>query len=125
MIRRPPRSTLTDTLLPYTTLVRSGGSASRWSPAGPMREGPAMASAHELARGRERLRALIEFALGEGWRVVRTSGGHLKFTKPGCASIYTSSTASDHRADRNARAQLRRADRQAQENGREIGRAHV
>jgi predicted RNA binding protein YcfA (HicA-like mRNA interferase family) len=41
-----------------------------------------MASAHELARGRERLRALIEFALGEGWRVVRTSGGHLKFTKP-------------------------------------------
>ncbi|HFH4260712.1 hypothetical protein [Pseudomonas aeruginosa] len=82
-----------------------------------------MASAHELARGRERLRALIEFALiefalGEGWRVVRTSGGHLKFTKQGCASIYTSSTASDHRADRNARAQLRRADRQAQENGR-------
>ncbi|HBN7625128.1 TPA: type II toxin-antitoxin system HicA family toxin [Pseudomonas aeruginosa] len=77
-----------------------------------------MAGAHELARGRERLRALIEFALGEGWRVVRTSGGHLKFTKPGCASIYTSSTASDYRADRNARAQLRRADRQAQENGR-------
>ncbi|EKJ7935420.1 type II toxin-antitoxin system HicA family toxin [Pseudomonas aeruginosa] len=77
-----------------------------------------MASAHELARGRERLRALIEFALGEGWRVVRTSGGHLKFTKPGCASIYTSSTASDHRADRAARAQLRRAARQAQENGR-------
>src|SRR3546814_14036006 len=24
MIRRPPRSTLTDTLFPYTTLVRSG-----------------------------------------------------------------------------------------------------
>src|SRR3546814_8801088 len=74
-----------------------------------------MASEHELARGRERLRALIEVALGEGWRVVRTSGGHLKFTKPGCASIYTSSTASDHRADRNARAQLRRADRQRSE----------
>src|SRR3546814_1787229 len=83
-----------------------------------MREGPAMASAHELARGRERLRALIEFALGEGWRVVRTSGGHLKFTKPGCASIYTSSTASDHRADRTHRAQLRRAARQAQEKRR-------
>ena len=28
-----------------------------------------MASARELARGRERLRALIEFAQGEGWRV--------------------------------------------------------
>ncbi len=77
-----------------------------------------MASVHELARGRERLRALIEFALGEGWRVKRTRGGHLKFTKPGCAAIYTSSTASDHRASLNARAQLRRADRQARGNGR-------
>jgi len=76
-----------------------------------------MANAHELARGHKRLRALIDFALGEGWHVVRTPGGHLKFTKPGCAAIYTSSTASDHRADLNARAQLRRADRQAQESG--------
>ncbi len=74
-----------------------------------------MASAHELARGHKRLRALIDFALGEGWCVVRTPGGHLKFTKPGCASIYTSSTASDHRAGLNARAQLRRAGRQAHE----------
>ena len=84
-----------------------------------------MASAHNLARGHKRLRGLIEFALGEGWKVVRTRGGHLLFTKQGCAPIYTSSTASDHRAERNARAQLRRADRQAaqgvaasQENGR-------
>ena len=73
-----------------------------------------MASAHELARGHKRLRALIEFALGEGWKVVRTRGGHLLFTKLGCAPIYTSSTASDDRAERNALAQLRRADRQAQ-----------
>lgn len=72
-----------------------------------------MTNAHELARGHKRLRALIEFALGEGWHVVPTHGGHLKFTKPGCASIYTSSTASDHRAGLNARAQLRRAERQA------------
>src|SRR3546814_18683208 len=35
MIRRPPRSTRTDTLFPYTTLVRSHGpSAQRW--AGPI-----------------------------------------------------------------------------------------
>ena len=73
-----------------------------------------MASAHDLARGHKRLRALIEFALGEGWHVKRTPGGHLKFTKPGCAAIYTSSTASDHRAGLNARAQLRRAAREAQ-----------
>ena len=59
-----------------------------------------MASAHELARGRKRLRALIEFALREGWKVVRTAG-HLLFTKPGLR-ICTRSTASDHRAERNA-----------------------
>jgi hypothetical protein len=73
-----------------------------------------MASAHELARGHKRIRALIEFALGEGWHIKRAPGGHLKFTKPGCAAIYTSSTASDHRAGLNARAQLRRAGREAQ-----------
>lgn len=79
-----------------------------------------MASAHELARGHKRLRTLIEFALAEGWQVVRTPGGHLKFTKHGCASIYTSSTASDHRAGLNARAQLRRAERQAQPEDAEL-----
>ncbi len=42
-----------------------------------------MANAHELARGHKRLRALIEFAVGEGWHVKRTPGGHLKFTKAG------------------------------------------
>src|SRR3546814_950487 len=31
MIRRPPRSTRTDTLFPYTTLFRSGGSVSDWA----------------------------------------------------------------------------------------------
>src|SRR3546814_2441741 len=30
MIRRPPRSTRTDTLCPYTTLFRSGGVRRRW-----------------------------------------------------------------------------------------------
>src|SRR3546814_5074038 len=34
MIRRPPRSTRTDTLFPYTTLFRSGGRASAELPAG-------------------------------------------------------------------------------------------
>src|SRR3546814_2691322 len=32
MIRRPPRSTRTDTLFPYTTLFRSGGSGLRAAP---------------------------------------------------------------------------------------------
>jgi len=73
-----------------------------------------MASAHDQARGQKRLRALIEFALGEGWKVVRTRGGPLLLTKQGCAPLYTSSTAIDQRAEGNARAQLRRADLQAQ-----------
>src|SRR3546814_16809066 len=30
MIRRPPRSTRTDTLFPYTTLFRSGSSSRLW-----------------------------------------------------------------------------------------------
>ncbi|QCG68228.1 type II toxin-antitoxin system HicA family toxin [Pseudomonas veronii] len=72
-----------------------------------------MSDAHELARGHKRLLPLIEYALREGWDVVRTSGGHLKFTRPGLPPIFTSSTASDHRAGRNAYAMLRRAKRQS------------
>lgn len=71
-----------------------------------------MANPHDLCRGHKRLLPLVEFALREGWDVTRTPGGHLKFVKPGLPPIYTSSTASDHRAGRNAHAQLRRAARQ-------------
>lgn len=70
-----------------------------------------MSAAHVLHRGHKRLKPLIDFALREGWEVVRTRGGHLAFTKPGLPPIYTGSTASDHRACRNARARLQRADR--------------
>src|SRR3546814_6190305 len=45
MIRRPPRSTRTDTLFPYTTLFRSlrwrGSSGSSWSAPAPTRESSA------------------------------------------------------------------------------------
>ncbi|MFK1566687.1 type II toxin-antitoxin system HicA family toxin [Pseudomonas aeruginosa] len=75
-----------------------------------------MTSARELAHGREPLRRLIEFALSEDWQVQRTPKGHLKFTKPGHPHIYTGTTASDHRSCLNARAELRRAMRQAQQN---------
>ncbi|HGW5375657.1 TPA: hypothetical protein ACNIJL_004687 [Pseudomonas aeruginosa] len=73
-----------------------------------------MANARELARGREPLRGLIAFALSEGWQVRRTTNGHLKFSKPGHTAIYTGTTASDHRACLNARAELRRAMRRAE-----------
>lgn len=83
-----------------------------------------MANARELARGREQLRGLIEFALSEGWQVRRTPKGHLKFTKPGHTSIYTGTTASDHRACLNARAELRRAMRRTQqEREQHVGKA--
>src|SRR3546814_1755681 len=47
MIRRPPRSTRTDTLFPYTTLVRSGG-----RPGGHDRAAPRHGAAHHGRRGR-------------------------------------------------------------------------
>lgn len=54
----------------------------------------AMPDAHALARGHPRLRALIEFGLREGWRVERVPGGHLRFSTPGGAVIYTGARAS-------------------------------
>lgn len=60
---------------------------------------------------RQSLRLLVAFAIANGWSVSRTHGGHIKFTKQGLTPIFTSSTASDHRSELNARAQLRRVDR--------------
>lgn len=61
---------------------------------------------------RHNLRLLITYALSNGWKVSRTQGGHIRFTKDGLPPIFTSATASDHRAELNAKAYLRRADRQ-------------
>lgn len=54
------------------------------------------------------LQNLADYAISQGWTVSRTSGGHIRFTKPGCPPIYTSSTPSDPRSALNARALLRR-----------------
>ncbi|MEQ5055688.1 type II toxin-antitoxin system HicA family toxin [Klebsiella michiganensis] len=62
----------------------------------------------KLARGNGALAALLEYAHTLGWQASRTSGGHLRFCKPGCTPVYTSSTPGDHRAFRNARAMLKR-----------------
>ncbi|MFB8831266.1 type II toxin-antitoxin system HicA family toxin [Azotobacter salinestris] len=64
-----------------------------------------------LGRIKKSLRALAEFAIAEGWSVRRTRGNHLCFFKAGCAPIFTSSTPSDFRTSRNAKAQLRRQQR--------------
>lgn len=73
-----------------------------------------MSNARELCRGHKRLLPLVEFALREGWEVMKTPGGHLKFSKPGFPPIFTSSTSSDFRAGLNAKAHLRRAQRQSE-----------
>ncbi|WP_256593452.1 hypothetical protein [Pseudomonas sp. 09C 129] len=54
---------------------------------------------------------LLQYAQGNGWKVVQTNGGHLRFTKPERPIIHTSSTPSDWRAVLNALAMLARADR--------------
>lgn len=54
---------------------------------------------------------LLKYAQGNGWKVVQTNGGHLRFTKPERPIIHTCSTPSDWRAVRNALAMLTRADR--------------
>src|SRR3546814_13241778 len=55
MIRRPPRSTRTDTLFPYTTLFRSRSSGSRGSLRLPFQvgEGTGALLAQGTARGRD------------------------------------------------------------------------
>src|SRR3546814_7121356 len=57
MIRRPPRSTRTDTLFPYTTLFRSGRRQSRCLRA---REAAAFDLAQDAAQER-RLRAALRY----------------------------------------------------------------
>src|SRR3546814_4272077 len=66
MIPRPPRSTRTDTLFPYTTLFRSGGRC-RFTPRGCVGHPPAPAFAGATAVGNVRLpaRDLIEIELDD------------------------------------------------------------
>jgi hypothetical protein len=56
------------------------------------------------------MQRLVRYATTQGWEVQRTSGGHLRFTKPGCAAVFTSFTTKDRRAELNARSQLRHAE---------------
>src|SRR3546814_11429667 len=52
MIRRPPRSTRTDTLFPYTTLFRSAAAPSRPRSRGPCRRSPCrISSRRRVLRG--------------------------------------------------------------------------
>src|SRR3546814_5023444 len=66
MIRRPPRSTRTDTLFPYTTLFRSGRAG------GPERDQLPLALRHQGDR-LERVEAVPEMARGDGRSEEHTS----------------------------------------------------
>ena len=53
-----------------------------------------MTTAPALHRGHKRLKPLIDLALQEGWSVVQTTGGNLRFIKQGLPAIYTGSSES-------------------------------
>src|SRR3546814_2509030 len=110
MTRRPPRSTRTDTLFPYTTLFRSYGRAR-----GRAREQAGCAG--ELARGRGGyLRfSVARRAVERGVRTARTIG-----RQPAGAMGLRPARPVDH-ADRAGP----RATRIARDAARKIGRAHV
>src|SRR3546814_15122056 len=71
MIRRPPRSTRTDTLFPYTTLFRSGGGAVIRAPGGLCNVGEVLHAGQVVQRGKL---ALLEH--GER-QVERTTGDEI------------------------------------------------
>src|SRR3546814_5583303 len=83
MIRRPPRSTRTDTLFPYTTLVRSPSQRARGHRVVPRRRGPPRQDA-AVRRSRARrghgltglrpvpARRLVRFLQRRGYVVVRS-----------------------------------------------------
>src|SRR3546814_14874996 len=68
MIRRPPRSTLTDTLFPHTTLVRSVRDGHAIVKAGEFIEARFGAGTSPSFAARKTLALLIAKAAGEAWR---------------------------------------------------------
>ncbi|MGP5311040.1 MULTISPECIES: type II toxin-antitoxin system HicA family toxin [Halomonadaceae] len=70
----------------------------------------------KLLKGARGIEKVIRYAADNNWAVKRTRKGHVRLTKPGCASVFTSFTASDSKwAALNAISQLRRAERDGQE----------
>lgn len=56
------------------------------------------------------LKRLVRDAINQGWSASRTPGGHIKLSKERRRPIFISSTGSDQRGLKNARADLRRAE---------------
>ena len=55
------------------------------------------------------IRSLMRKARDQGWDVGVTKSHHIRFRSPSGATVICPGTTSDHRAHKNARAQLRKA----------------
>src|SRR3546814_12079369 len=74
MIRRPPRSTRTDTLFPYTTLFRSPGCSARWKTVRSIISGSRFRA----------LRRVRSFCCGTGGRSTRSLWGRRRPARSAC-----------------------------------------
>lgn len=63
---------------------------------------------------RKEVNQLMTWATDRGWKVSRTAKGHIRFDRPGHPVAFTSGTPSDHRTIKNTKAQILRAERQAE-----------
>src|SRR3546814_4397613 len=90
MIRRPPRSTLTDTLFPYTTLVRSAGRRAALRAGERRRRRRRDDDAVRLLEPAERAGGVLSGAAGD--RAVQRSDpdGHHRRPAPGRSEEHTS-----------------------------------
>lgn len=55
------------------------------------------------------IKEIVSYGESLGFAANLTPGGHFKFFQRGCTPVFVSSTPSDQRAYKNARADLRRA----------------
>lgn len=53
----------------------------------------------------------LDYAAAHGWTVSRTGGGHLRFDKPGCQPVFSSSTPSCPYADKKTLIRMKQHER--------------
>lgn len=58
---------------------------------------------------RQRSRDIAKYAEQQGFLVSTTRRGHLKFSRPGCRTVFTSGSPSDVRVLKNTKAEIRRS----------------
>ena len=56
-------------------------------------------------------RELMKWAKARGWVVDLTQGGHLRFERPGCRTVFGSKTPGDWRAIHKIKSKLKAAER--------------